>query len=144
MRTKVCTKCRKEKLINKFYNSKGGMFGKNSVCKICQNAQNDLRKNNPNSSWMKYSKDYKLQERYNIILDEYQNLLKSQNGVCAICGKAESSTNCKGKIRHLSVDHNHKTGKIRGLLCGNCNLGFGSFKENISILKSAPKYARRT
>jgi hypothetical protein len=67
-------------------------------------------------------------------------MLKKQNGVCAICGNKEIRKNNKGEIRALSVDHNHKTGKVRALLCGNCNQTLGIFNENIDVLKKMIKY----
>jgi hypothetical protein len=63
-----------------------------------------------------------------------QKLLKKQGNVCAICGKGLE------KDKRLAVDHNHKTGKIRGLLCVNCNMMLGMSKDNINTLKSAIKY----
>jgi hypothetical protein len=81
------------------------------------------------------SKTYILKRRYNITLEEYNKLFNKQNGKCAICGKHQSELK---KI--LSVDHNHETGKIRGLLCYNCNNGLGCFKDNKNILKSAENY----
>lgn len=88
---------------------------------------------------------YSILKRYNLKPNEYTNLLKSQKGVCAICKKSEISiTPFKNKTKRLSVDHNHKTGKIRGLLCNNCNLALGNFKDSIRNLKNAIKYLRKT
>jgi hypothetical protein len=68
-----------------------------------------------------------LKLRYGITPEEYDELLVSQNGVCAICGE-ECSTG-----RRLSVDHDHETGRVRGLLCSKCNYGIGHLKtvENL-------------
>lgn len=65
---------------------------------------------------------YKLRTAYGMTLDEYYELLERQGNVCAICGKPPKS-------KRLSVDHNHKTGKVRGLLCTKCN-------SNLSALES--------
>jgi hypothetical protein len=83
--------------------------------------------------------NYQMKYKYNITTEEYNNLLKLQNNVCAICGKPETATN-KGKIKLLSVDHNHKTNKARGLLCSDCNTGLGKFKDNSIILLNAIRY----
>ena len=82
-------------------------------------------------------KDGRLQRIYGITLDEYNELLIKQNYSCKICGKHESEFD-----RKLSVDHNHTTGKIRGLLCGNCNTGLGLFKDNKELLLKSVDYLK--
>ena len=89
------------------------------------------------------SKERKLKIRYNVSVSDYNIIYKKQNGVCAICNKKESSTNCNGKVRVLSVDHNHSTGKIRGLLCARCNQALGLFQDNPKNLKQAIKYLEK-
>lgn len=64
----------------------------------------------------------------------YERLSLIQNGSCAICGKKETES------KKLVVDHNHKTGKVRGLLCHSCNTALGLVKEDIEILKKMIKY----
>lgn len=66
-------------------------------------------------------------------------LFKKQNGKCAICRKPETSR-FLNNIRRLSIDHNHINGKIRGLLCFDCNTAIGKFKENTYILYLAQRY----
>jgi len=83
---------------------------------------------------LQYSKEYNLKKKFKLTLDEYQVLLNSQNNVCAICGNI-----C---TRSLAVDHNHNTGKVRGLLCNNCNRGLGHFKDNLENLKQAIVYLK--
>lgn len=70
-------------------------------------------------------------------------MLEEQNGVCAICRCKEKIINKNGKKWLLAIDHNHKTGKIRGLLCNSCNIGLGRFNEDIKLLKKAIEYLRR-
>ena len=84
-------------------------------------------------------RDYQLQYDYNITLEEYNKLFEKQNGNCAICGKHQSYLK-KG----LSVDHDHVTGKIRGLLCNNCNAGIGLLKDDIKLLTIAINYLNGT
>jgi len=79
-------------------------------------------------------------KQYGLTLDDYKELQKKQNGKCAICG-AEIG-NSEGD--RLYVDHNHKTGKVRGILCSNCNIGIGKFHDNISLLKRAIEYLEKT
>ena len=78
---------------------------------------------------------------YGITQLEYDQLFEKQNGLCAIWGKPETCSH-KGILDHLSVDHVHTTGKIRGLLCHNCNIALGNFKEDFSILENAIVYLK--
>ena len=80
-------------------------------------------------------------KNYGIAVDDYDKMFKKQNGVCAICGKPETKISRSG-VRRLSIDHNHKTGKIRGLLCCKCNIGIGSFLESVEFLLKAIKYLK--
>lgn len=75
-----------------------------------------------------------LKNRYGLTPGEYQAMATGQNGLCKICGKP----NTKG--RKLYIDHNHKTGKVRGLLCEGCNFGLGGFKDDAMLLLEAVKY----
>ena len=77
-------------------------------------------------------KDYWLKRRYNITPKDYNILLQKQYGVCAIC---MCST-----VKALYVDHDHITGKIRGLLCSSCNAGLGHFRDNAEYMLLAIKY----
>ena len=70
---------------------------------------------------------------------EYEALLESQSGVCAICGERETNT-YKGKIRSLAVDHCHETKRVRGLLCMNCNTLLGKAKDDPNRLIAAALY----
>jgi hypothetical protein len=81
-----------------------------------------------------------LKKSYNLTIEQYNEMLKQQNGVCAICGKEEITKDSLRNVRKLSVDHNHKTGKIRGLLCASCNHVLGNAKDNIEILLKAIAY----
>jgi hypothetical protein len=74
--------------------------------------------------------------QFGMSLEDYEKLFNEQNGRCAICG----TTKLTGDSRALSVDHNHTTGKIRGLLCSRCNRGLGYFKDNVMSLLSAIRY----
>lgn len=77
-----------------------------------------------------------LKRLYGITPEQYEELLKSQDGVCAICG----GTCITG--RRLSVDHDHETNKIRGLLCSRCNFGIGQL-DTIEKLNNAVKYLEK-
>ena len=72
-------------------------------------------------------------------IQSYEEMIKEQNNQCAICGKIETRK-FKGKPMRLCVDHNHETGKIRGLLCHDCNTGLGKFLDSPDLLTKAAIY----
>jgi hypothetical protein len=74
--------------------------------------------------------------KYNISLEQYDEMLKAQQGVCAIC-----ATSCDTGM-NLAVDHCHDTNKIRGLLCKNCNTAIGLFKEDVENMNKAINYIK--
>jgi hypothetical protein len=76
-----------------------------------------------------------LQYNYGITLEQYNLLLEEQEGRCKICRTDKCTT---GKA--LAVDHCHETGKVRGLLCKNCNIGLGMFKHDRERLRMAAEY----
>jgi len=82
-----------------------------------------------------WSKSKHLKKNYKITLEQYTEMLESQNYVCKICGQSESRKNCS-----LSVDHCHGSGKIRSLLCSNCNTALGLFQDSPKILQTAVDY----
>lgn len=81
------------------------------------------------------AKDGYLMRTYGITSAQYDEMLESQDGVCAICGQEEQV-----KTRGLSVDHCHTTGEIRGLLCSFCNMALGLIKDDTQSLINAVKY----
>lgn len=92
-----------------------------------------------NSSRIKETrKRYKLKKKYGISFEIYQQLLLKQNNLCAICGKHAGQNSWEHGT--LSVDHDHSTGRVRGLLCGGCNYGLGCFKESPERLAGAIRY----
>lgn len=79
--------------------------------------------------------------QYGITKDQWQDMFKSQDGTCAICKQPETLFDSKlQKTRKLSVDHCHKTGRVRGLLCGKCNKGIGLLNEDPTLLSNAIDY----
>jgi hypothetical protein len=109
-----CSKCREEKELDKFYFDKWN----NVYHKSCKNCHNK-----------------KL-----ISPSEYEEKFRGQFGKCAICSLESLTKTMSGKPVKLSVDHDHNTGKIRGLLCTNCNVGLGKFKDSPQIMRKAFLY----
>ena len=90
---------------------------------------------NPEKYYQRQKKA-ELARSYGMVMEEYMKLVIKQAGCCAICTKEMSGRWHKG----LFVDHNHKTGQVRGLLCNNCNSALGMFQDSIEILQAAINY----
>jgi hypothetical protein len=100
-----------------------GTYGK-GACKAC------VKLNNTRESKLKY--------RFGITVEQYDEMFNEQKGRCAGCNKHQSEL-----IKRLYVDHNHQTGNIRGLLCGNCNLALGNAKDDVIILTKLIEYLKK-
>lgn len=157
-KTKKCKKCNQEKDISDFYKDKHKKSGYCSQCKNCRKNyyknlklkspeklkqwQDDWRKNNLEKSH-KNTKNGKLKYKYKINDEIFSKLENQQKNLCAVCGLPEIAKTPQGNIRPLSVDHNHNTKQVRGLLCSKCNLALGLLKvDNFGILnlQTAIKY----
>lgn len=119
---KRCSSCHLWLPLSLFYVDLIKKDGLNGQCKQCH--LNYGRAHDINN---------RLKRQFNITPEEYVAMVESQGGVCAICGGPP------GKKR-LAVDHNHKTGKVRGLLCGNCNTSLGGFMDSRDLLIKAVAY----
>ena len=139
-----CPKCGKKKTLDQVgvrIKDKGLM---QAQCKDCFNK---YRRDNYIRD-KERDKGYKLKKLFGITTEDYNRMFDIQGGKCAICNEEERAV--RKKKTHgvgnsvtklsLSVDHDHKTNKVRGLLCGNCNTGIGKFYEDINKLKNAVKY----
>ena len=143
--TKTCSKCEETKPIKLFNLDKSRGDGHAYWCKSCCSIYNrtDARIKTRQESFKKrdpvVKRRHHLKTMYNMTLEQYDELFDEQNGCCAICGLPESN-------HRLCVDHDHKTGKIRGLLCHNCNKGLGHFFDSVENLEVAKSYLlkRRT
>ena len=83
-------------------------------------------------------RDRQIRRLFGITLEEYNERLIAQNNTCALCG---GGPDAKGKM--FAIDHDHKTGKIRGLLCRGCNVGMGNLKDDPELLEKAARYIRK-
>lgn len=115
---KRCTKCKVYYGKSEFSKDKNKSTGLSSRCKYCV-------------------KEDQLKRNYKISLEDYNFIYESQKGKCAICGKDR-----KELKYDLAIDHNHTTGKIRGLLCNSCNSLIGCAEDNKDIIQSAIDYLR--
>jgi hypothetical protein len=153
---KICSRCGAEKVLTEFYKRSSSRDGLEACCKTCSLvASKNWRLSNPEykKRWDKergkiWSFEYrqanpekiaaqKRKSNYGISDVEYQSLLDSQGGVCAICNLPDLN-------KRLGVDHDHETDEIRGLLCGTCNLALGLFGDDRDRLRSAIEYLERS
>lgn len=114
---KTCKRCHVEKSKGNFILNKSCTDGFNGWCKDC-------------------TKDDGLQKKYKISLKDYKSLLVKQNEKCAIC----STSDPQGPTGMFVVDHCHKTGIVRGLLCNHCNTGIGKLHDDPALLRKAATY----
>jgi hypothetical protein len=156
--TKKCRRCKEVKPLAEFNRQQRTPDGLNYYCRQCQSEWNrkwaaelseekrEARKKY-NQEWRDSHRDRlrakqpRNQRKSNYGLDDtiYQQMLRDQNGRCAICGELET-TELRGKVWSLSVDHDHVTGQIRGLLCRRCNSMLGHVQDNPSLLEKAIAY----
>ncbi len=142
---KVCTICGELKPLSEYYTTRFKSVSDptkkyyHGKCKKCY-----IKKGQEIYDPVK-NRDYNLQYRYGITLEEYNTILEEQNGECAVCGTDDPKgrQSGRGKVKGFYVDHNHETGEIRGLLCNNCNRSIGLFNDDPSILEKAVLYLRK-
>lgn len=128
MGSKWCPDCDQIKAVADFPRTRANAAtGIHTYCKPCHNARGK-------ASLLKVggSRTYHLKRRYGITAADADAMLLEQEGLCAICGRAAA----------VHVDHDHSTGRVRGLLCFNCNGGLGQFKDRIDVLESAVDYLK--
>ena len=141
---KTCNRCNKTKPSNQFYRDSGISDGRATICKTCRDEKtiewrksNSIKvKNRTDKYNARHYQKLRLQ-RYKITPEEHQKMLIEQNYCCKICGKKPNSK------RPLYVDHHHKTGKVRGLLCAGCNRSIAVFDDPI-LLEKAQAYLLKT
>jgi len=142
--SRVCTKCGIPKSLDGFHDRKD-RHGKRSVCIECWTGRTTVatlerRKQEPYKySALNYRSTIKM--KYGISIEEYERLLRLQDGRCALCRKHEVRR-LRGNIARLSVDHCHVTGKVRGLLCSKCNTAIGLFEDSKELLQKAIEYLK--
>jgi hypothetical protein len=158
---KTCRDCRISKPLDEFYSSKGGRDGRRPECKACNLATRQAKyRENPGPyiertrKWQRENPDrvranmerFKaagkrtvsnrkshLKRKYGLTLQEFDALLASQGGGCAICGRPDAD----------NVDHDHTTGRVRGILCFNCNVAIGQLEDDEDRLAAAMTYVTR-
>lgn len=130
MSEKPCYNCKEIKPLTDFHKHHNRKDGRRGICKPCRSIRNyesnkDVQRNNL------------LKKNYGLSLKDYNDMLVNQNYKCAICKRPNTDFS-----KQLAVDHCHTTGKVRGLLCMNCNNGLGKFMDNEELLLEAIRYLK--
>jgi hypothetical protein len=139
---RTCKICSQTKPLTEFYQTvrNGEPYGYHGKCKSCY-VKKQQEKYDPIKK-----RDENLKRVYGIGIDEYNTLLEQQNHRCAICESIDPKGRKSGRgggVDVFYVDHDHKTGKIRGLLCNICNRTMGYVGENSSVLEEMIKYLQK-
>ncbi len=126
MNQKKCPHCNKIKLVGEFYKDRSVKCGYKSWCKVCDRSRK--RKYRKSGKYSKKEYFYNIEKLYGLTLEEYNKIYSLQRGICYICGYGDEDG------RRLCVDHDHNTGKVRGLLCRPCNSRLGWFEQRKKLI----------
>ncbi len=143
---KRCALCAVVKPVSEFYTRpvkdvRGELIRRKPVtrCKACYPIRTIAwKRNNPDKA-KRYEWRTNLRMYYGIDIVDWERMFEAQGGRCAICRVATQSA----QGRRLAVDHDHASGRVRSLLCGNCNRGLSGFKDNTELLMRAIEYLQR-
>jgi len=136
---KRCSRCVKVKPNSEFYPLRINKDGLHAYCKKCQiKMARDYQAKNLDS--LRRNRRKENLKRFGLSSEAYDELLSSQNGVCAICKGHEPRHRSDGTRKPLCVDHSHATGKVRGLLCSKCNTAIGLLQDDAQIVANAAAY----
>jgi len=133
----TCSDCKITKPNKDFYKTKRKELkrGRFYTC-YCKECRNNYSRSKYNSSETR--RLFLVNRNFGLDKEDYEDLYRKSNGSCAICNVKEEELS-----QRLSIDHNHITGQVRGLLCSKCNSGLGLLKDNIDILNNAIKYLEK-
>lgn len=134
---KRCCKCKDTKPIEAFNFNSNTKDGHRPECKDCSA---DYHRTNRHKYGGHKSRQYSLKKNFQMTHDDYLGMFERQDGKCAIC----QTTKPGSWGQYLCIDHDHATGKVRGLLCNSCNTGLGFFKDDVTALSSAIRYLSRS
>ena len=130
---KKCSKCKIEKEYTAFHKRTASKDGYHYYCKECASSSR--------KEWItpETRRKYSLKALYGLTPKEYEELFISQGSCCAICFTTEPG----GRHNQWHIDHNHDTDKVRGILCNDCNVGLGCFKDDRYRMSEAVVYLRK-
>lgn len=143
MSSKTCATCLLVLPLSAFHRNAWGNQGLSSDCGKCRNEKNRARrKANPHAE-REYARNTALKADYGLSRADYDSLVAAQHNLCLICQRPERRKSKFGKVFELSVDHDHETGRVRGLLCFSCNTALGQLGDCLGWVERAAAYLRQ-
>jgi hypothetical protein len=125
-----CRKCKATKSVSEFnWRTDSGRYS--YTCKACRSGREKVK----NALTVNDRRAYNIWRKYGLTSEDFSAMLAAQGGGCAICGSTENPD-----AANLAVDHDHATGRVRGLLCGPCNKGIGLLRDDLNLLREAVRY----
>ncbi len=160
---KPCSTCKELLPTGEFGKDSNTVTGLSHSCKSCSNAETRSRRNNEKAKdpvaylatararaqqWRasappeltKARGRQQLFKKRGVTAEWYDNTFTEQGGACAICKQPESKLSSGGGLKMLAIDHHHTTGKARGLICQQCNIGIGALRDSPDLLRKAALY----
>jgi Recombination endonuclease VII len=130
---KVCADCGQRKSASEFSKFSRSSDGLYSYCKFCRKVRRRKYENTPEQR--QKARERAIRRRYSIEPEDHRLLLRRSSGRCDVCRELLADN-----TKFIHVDHDHETGRIRGILCHGCNAGIGHFREDPTFLRAAIKY----
>lgn len=139
--TRQCKQCQEIKDITEFHFTANKIKSRRRVCKACQHKRQAERGLIPEVRAKRRLTGYKtkLRNTYGMTYEDYLAMLEAQDGLCKICSRKLDPESVNDAPH---VDHCHKTGRVRGILCFRCNTGLGKFGDDAILLQRAAKYLK--
>ena len=128
--TAWCPRCEQALPVDLFGRNASARNGRTTYCKPCHNTVGRETKERLHGS----TRDYHLKRRYGLTSSDVDALVEAQGGRCAVCQERPPE----------HVDHDHRTGEVRGVLCSCCNQGLGGFRDRADLLRAASDHLHRT
>ncbi|WP_306214370.1 endonuclease domain-containing protein [Actinoplanes sp. RD1] len=136
----LCKRCGETKRRDGFY-TQSYSSAPRQPCKQCLTAEKRARYAATDGS--RISHGQVLREKHGLTLEQYARMLAEQDGRCAICDRPETRRGSGGRPRRLAVDHDHRTGAVRRLLCGRCHAVTAAVEDNPGLLDAVRRYLDR-
>ena len=142
---KQCYTCKEVKPLDAYTMSRDNKDGLRGSCRPCRSRQSNEYQKKHVDATREHKRKYNLKSKFGLDAEWYYETLEKQGGCCDICGDKQNTTRITERTPdpRFAVDHNHDTGKVRGLLCCRCNRTLGLFEDNTDSIERAIDYLER-
>ena len=138
--TKTCRRCERVLPVAEFHRDKNRRDGRYAYCKPCNSLAAKAWYDTHPEQRRDTSRRNRLKTRFGITPEQFDKMLEAQGGCCAICGS--DSPGFTSDQTRFHVDHDHQTGRVRGILCGHCNVALGHLRDSLELVERAAAYLR--